>query len=285
MRLAQTRELVASARSELPGTVALVPTMGALHEGHRSLLRRAGTLADHVAVSIFVNPLQFSPSEDFDRYPRTFEADLAMCESEGVALVFAPSGEVMYPSPPMVRICAGELGGRLEGASRPGHFDGVLTVVAKLFCLLRPDVAVFGSKDAQQLALIRRMVADLDLPVHIDAAPIVRDADGLALSSRNRYLTAAQRQVALAIPAALTAGATVAENGGGAQEIRVAAIGVLEAAELVVDYAAVVDAATFADVEGPEALPGEVTPAVLAVAARVGNTRLIDNVAVNIRKR
>jgi pantoate--beta-alanine ligase len=286
MRLAETRELVAATRSALPGTVALVPTMGALHEGHRSLLRRACTLAEHVVVSIFVNPLQFGPGEDFDRYPRTFDADLAMCEAEGVALVFAPSREVMYPSPPMVRICAGELGERLEGVSRPGHFDGVLTVVAKLFCLLRPDIAVFGSKDAQQLALIRRMVADLELPVRIDAAPIVRDVDGLALSSRNRYLTPMQRQQASAIPAALAAGATVAENGGGAQEIRVAAAGVLEAADgLVVDYAAVVDPDTFADVEGPDTSPSVATPAVLAVAARIGNTRLIDNVAVNIRKR
>ena len=286
MRLIQTREDLASARLRLAGRLALVPTMGALHEGHRSLLRRAATLADTVAVSIFVNPLQFGPNEDFDRYPRTLDADLAMCEEAGVALVFAPTPAVMYPSRPVIRVCAGEAGQRLEGAVRPGHFDGVLTVVAKLFCLLRPDIAVFGSKDAQQLALIRRMVADLDLPVRIDEAPTVRDVDGLALSSRNRYLTSAQRQAALAIPAALAAGATVAENGGGAAEIRVAAAGVLEAADgLAVDYVAIVDPTTFGELPIRDTSFYEMTRAVLAVAARVGNTRLIDNVAVTIKKR
>ena len=286
MRLTETRDELAAARSGLTGTVALVPTMGALHEGHRSLLHRAASLADNVTVSIFVNPLQFGPNEDFDRYPRTLDADLAMCEAAGVALVFAPAPAVMYPSQPVVRVCAGEAGQRLEGAVRPGHFDGVLTVVAKLFCLLQPDIAVFGSKDAQQLALIRHMVADLDLPVRIEGAPTVRDVDGLALSSRNRYLTSAQRQAALAIPAALAAGAKVAENGGGATEIRVAAAGVLEAADgLAVDYVAVVDPATFADLPIRDTSLYEMSRAVLAVAARVGNTRLIDNVAVTIRKR
>ena len=286
MRLAQTRDELAAARSQLTGTVALVPTMGALHEGHGSLLRRAASLADHVAVSVFVNPLQFGPNEDFDRYPRTIDADLAMCEAADVALVFAPTPAVMYPSRPVIRVCAGEAGQRLEGAIRPGHFDGVLTVVAKLFCLLRPDIAVFGSKDAQQLALIRRMVADLDLPVRIDEAPTVRDVDGLAMSSRNRYLTSAQRQTALAIPAALAAGAKVAENGGGTTEIRLAAAGVLEAADgLVIDYVAVVDPSTFTDIAEADSSLYEMTDAVLAVAARVGNTRLIDNVAVTIRKR
>ena len=257
------------------GTIALVPTMGALHEGHRSLVRAARTHADQVVVSIFVNPLQFGPNEDLSRYPRTFDADLEVCQEEGAAVVFAPAVEDMYPPGRQVSVRAGEMGRIVEGASRPGHFDGMLTVVLKLFNLVRPDVAVFGQKDAQQLAMIRRMVADLDVPVEIVGAPTVREPDGLALSSRNRYLSAEDRQVALALSRALRAGA--AERAPA--RIRAAAREVLDAAapELELDYLALVDPATFGDV--PESYTGE---AVLAVAARVGATRLIDNMVITL---
>jgi pantoate--beta-alanine ligase len=189
-----------------PGHVALVPTMGALHGGHRSLMRLARERADTVVVSVFVNPLQFGPDEDFDRYPRDLAADTALCAEEGVDVVFAPSVGTMYPAPQMVTVDAGPMGERLEGASRPGHFTGVLTVVAKLLNLVRPDTAVFGEKDAQQIALVRRMVADLDVPVEIVGAPILRDPDGLASSSRNVYLSDAERRSALALSRALRAG-------------------------------------------------------------------------------
>ncbi|MEV4115945.1 pantoate--beta-alanine ligase [Nonomuraea sp. NPDC049695] len=257
------------------GEVALVPTMGALHEGHRSLIRQARARADQVVVSIFVNPLQFGPSEDFSRYPRTFDSDLAVCRAEGVDVVFHPDVEVMYASDRQVSVSAGHMGTIVEGAYRPGHFDGVLTVVLKLFNLVQPDLAVFGQKDAQQLALIRRMVADLDLPIEILGAPTVREPDGLALSSRNRYLSDDDRQVALALSRALRAGAAELTPA----RIRAAAQEVLDAAghRLEVDYLALVDPATFADVD--EAYRGT---AVLAVAAKVGTTRLIDNVTLTL---
>jgi pantoate--beta-alanine ligase len=277
VQVATTREELTRARAALHGSVAFVPTMGALHEGHRSLLRRAREVADSVVVSIFVNPLQFGPTEDLERYPRTLDADLAMCAEEGVTLAFVPTREVVYPSEPLVRVCAGPIGDRFEGASRPGHFDGVLTVVAKLFGLVRPDVAVFGRKDAQQLALVQRMVTDLELGVRIEAAALVRDADGLALSSRNRYLSPKQRAAALALPAALAAGGAAADRGGSADQIVAAARGVLAAADGVrLDYVALVDPDTFDDAKAA----GE---AVLAVAAKVGNTRLIDNVLVTLQ--
>lgn len=283
--VAATRPELADARAALPGTVALVPTMGALHEGHRSLLQRARQVADQVAVSIFVNPLQFGRNEDLGRYPRTFDADLAMCEAEGVALVFAPTSEVMYPGGgPQVRVVAGRIGERFEGASRPGHFDGVLTVVAKLFGLVRPDVAVFGRKDAQQLALVRRMVADLELPVRIEAAPLVRDDDGLALSSRNRYLSPAERKVALSLPSALATGALAADKGAAPPDVLAVTRAVLEAADgLELDYVALVDPDTFDDVGAVEECDPAGADAVLAAAVRVGNTRLIDNVGVTVR--
>ncbi|WP_336207487.1 pantoate--beta-alanine ligase [Nonomuraea sp. LPB2021202275-12-8] len=255
------------------GSVALVPTMGALHEGHRSLIRAARARADQVVVSVFVNPLQFGPSEDFSRYPRTFDADLDVCRAEGVEVVFAPAVQDMYPPDRQVSVSSGEMGRIVEGASRPGHFDGMLTVVLKLFNLVRPDLAVFGQKDAQQLAMIRRMVADLDVPVEIVGVPTVREPDGLALSSRNRYLSAAERQVALALSRALRAGAAERVP----SKVRAAARAVLEEAapELELDYLALVDPATFCEV--PELYSGE---AVLAVAARTGTTRLIDNVVI-----
>lgn len=275
VRVAHTRAELAAARARLRGSVALVPTMGALHEGHRSLLQRAREVADSVVVSIFVNPLQFAPGEDLDRYPRPLDADLAMSADEGVALAFIPSRLEMYPREPVVRISAGALGDRFEGASRPGHFDGVLTVVAKLFGLVRPDIAVFGRKDAQQLALVRGMVADLELPVRIEASPLIRDADGLALSSRNKYLSAGERQSALALSRALNAGAGA--SGRGVQGIIAATCQVLDEQHGVeTDYVAVVDPDTFDEI-GPSSTVG-----LLVLAARVGKTRLIDNVCVEV---
>lgn len=278
--VARTRAELAAARATLGPTVALVPTLGALHEGHRSLMRRAREIADQTVVSIFVNPLQFAAGEDLDRYPRPLEADLAMCAEEGVALAFVPSRAEMYPREPVVRVVAGAIGQRFEGASRVGHFDGVLTVVAKLFGLVRPDVAVFGRKDAQQLALVRAMVADLDLPVRIEAAPLIRDADGLALSSRNAYLTAQERVEALTLSRALQAGVKAASGGRAPADIVAATWEVLDAQPGVdTDYVALVDPDTFEDVDAGGA---GVREAVLAVAARVGATRLIDNESVQI---
>jgi pantoate--beta-alanine ligase len=259
-------------------TLALVPTMGALHEGHRSLIRLARRHADHVAVSVFVNPLQFGPNEDFSRYPRTFDADLEVCAAEGVGFVFAPAPDQMYLPDRQVGISSGQMGTIVEGAFRPGHFDGVLTVVLKLFNLVRPDVAVFGQKDAQQLAMIRRMVADLDVPVTVVGAPTVREPDGLALSSRNRYLSDADRATALALSAALREGARHHRP----REVLQAANAVLDKAAqadppLVLDYLSLVDPATFTAVGDDHR--GE---AILAVAARVGTTRLIDNTVLTL---
>ena len=291
--VARTRAELAAARATLPGTVALVPTMGALHEGHRALLRRAGQVADATVVSIFVNPLQFAPTEDLDRYPRTFDADLAMCADEGVQLVFAPARAQMYPREPLVRIAAGPIGDRFEGASRPGHFDGVLTVVAKLFALVHPDIAVFGGKDAQQVALVRRMVADLDLPVRIEAVPIIRDDDGLALSSRNAYLSVPQRQAALALPRALRAAEDAQVNGAPLADIVEAARAVLvEADGVTIDYVDLVDPESFASLN-PESFAslnpaagnaGGPAEALLVIAARVGSTRLIDNTVMTLQR-
>ncbi|WP_055482436.1 pantoate--beta-alanine ligase [Sphaerimonospora mesophila] len=266
------------AREHAGGRVALVPTMGALHEGHRSLIRLAHEHADHVVVSVFVNPLQFAPGEDFSRYPRTFEADLAACAEENVSVVFAPSADDLYLPDRQVGVSAGHMGTIVEGAFRPDHFDGVLTVVLKLFNLVRPDVAVFGQKDAQQLALIRRMVADLNVPVSVVAGPTLREPDGLALSSRNRYLSPDERTTALALSRALREGATY---GTPKEVLRAAGAVLAEAARteppLVLDYLVLADPATFTDVGDDHR--GE---AVLAVAARVGTTRLIDNVVIRL---
>jgi pantoate--beta-alanine ligase len=274
-RLARTRAELAAARRALADPVVLVPTMGALHAGHARLLGAARTLAGprgSVVVSIFVNPLQFGPNEDLDRYPRTLDDDLAMCAREGASLVFAPSAAEMYPGgQPEVSVDPGPAGQRLEGEFRPGFFSGVLTVVLKLLHLTRPAVAVFGQKDAQQLTLVRRMVTDLNLDVVIEPVPTARDDDGLATSSRNRYLSAADRAVALAVPRALQAGQAAAD--GGAAAVLTAARAVLTAEPaLAVDYVALVDPGTF----GP-AGPG---PALLVAAARAGGTRLIDNMAL-----
>jgi pantoate--beta-alanine ligase len=269
--VARTRAELAAERARISGTVALVPTMGALHAGHAELIRHATTVADAVAVSIFVNPLQFGPAEDLDRYPRTPERDLELLAELGVGLVFAPSAAEMYPGgAPAVTVDPGPLGNLLEGASRPGHFAGVLTVVTKLLGLVHPDVAVFGEKDYQQLALIRRTVSDLELSVRIEGGPTVRDPDGLALSSRNRYLSADQRRDALALSRALTAGAAAGRRGAGA----VLNAATAELRGIDVDYLAL---------RGVDLAPAPATgPARLLVAARVGTTRLIDNLPLTL---
>ncbi|BCB85630.1 pantoate--beta-alanine ligase [Phytohabitans suffuscus] len=270
--LVHTRDELAAARSATTGTVGVVMTMGALHEGHRALLRAAREQADRVIATIFVNPLQFGPNEDFDRYPRTLDADLAVCADAGVDLVFAPDRPEMYPAgEPMVRVDPGPLGERLEGASRPGFFHGVLTVVLKLLQVTRPDLAFFGEKDYQQLTLVRRMVRDLDVPVRIVGVPTVREPDGLALSSRNRYLAPAERQAALSLSAALRAGAEAAELG---RDAEAAARVAFDSSRAKLDYLVLTDPDL-----GPPPARG---PGRLLVAAWVGSTRLIDNVAVEV---
>ncbi|NLU67956.1 pantoate--beta-alanine ligase [Streptomyces sp. HNM0574] len=273
--------------ADLPGARAeraVVMTMGALHEGHAALIRAARAHAGpdgQVVVTVFVNPLQFGPSEDLDRYPRTLEADLRVAAEAGADVVLAPSVEEVYPGgEPRVRVAAGPVGERLEGASRPGHFDGMLTVVAKLLHLTAPDVAFYGQKDAQQLALIQGMVRDLNFPVRIVGVPTVRESDGLALSSRNRYLSDAERRSALALHRALSAAEAATEAGPDA--VLRAAREVLDAAARAeppvrTDYVALVDPDGFADVPGT--YEGE---AVLALAARVGATRLIDNARLRL---
>ncbi|GGZ12535.1 pantothenate synthetase [Streptomyces inusitatus] len=309
-------------RRTAPGRTAVVMTMGALHQGHAALIRAARERVGDdglVTVTVFVNPLQFGAGEDLDRYPRTLDADLDTAREAGADIVFAPTAATVYPGgEPQVRITAGPMGGLLEGASRPGHFDGMLTVVAKLLHLTRPDLALFGQKDAQQLALIRRMVHDLDFPVEIVGVETVREDDGLALSSRNRYLSPAERKTALALSRALFAArdrlaaqqallaraeavpgapsraaallglgearaaadaAAVAQAApGGADAVRAAARAVLDEAAratppLTLDYLALIDPATFTEI--PDDHRGD---ALLAVAARVGATRLIDNI-------
>ncbi|WP_199422742.1 pantoate--beta-alanine ligase [Actinotalea solisilvae] len=282
-RLVRTRSELADALGPARAgrTRAVVMTMGALHEGHLSLVRAARERADEVVVTIFVNPLQFGPAEDLDRYPRDLEGDLALLAGAGADLVFAPDVAQVYPDgDPVVRVSAGALGERLEGAHRPGHFDGVLTVVLKLLHLVRPDVALFGRKDAQQLMAVRRMVADLDVPVEVVGVETVRDDDGVALSSRNAYLDAEQRASARALNRALRAAQAAAGAGAPADEVRRAAADVLASEPgVVVDYVALVDD-TATDVAADAT-----GPAVLAVAARVGTTRLIDNVTLTLEGR
>ncbi len=281
--LARTRLGMDAARKLLGSPIVLVPTMGALHDGHIALLRRAAALSQpngSVVASVFVNPLQFGAGEDLDRYPRDLDADLAICGREGVELVFAPNDAQMYPREQLVTVDPGPVGQVLEGASRPGFFTGVLTVVLKLFELVRPQIAVFGEKDAQQLALIRRMVCDLNLGVRIASVPIVRDTDGLAVSSRNAYLSQRERASALALPAALLAGQ--AAHQAGPDAVLAAAQRVLDQAAgadppLVPDYLALVEQDTFAPVK-----PGYAGDALLLVAGRVGSTRLIDNMSLTI---
>ncbi|HSK55723.1 MAG TPA: pantoate--beta-alanine ligase [Jiangellales bacterium] len=261
---------------DVPET-AVVMTMGALHEGHATLVRAARDAVGPdgtVTVTVFVNPLQFGAGEDLDRYPRTLEADLDLCAREGVDRVFAPGVGEMYPAgEPVVRIHPGRLGRELEGAARPGHFSGVLTVVGKLLHLVHPTYAVFGEKDYQQLALVRRMVVDLDWPYEVVGVPTEREPDGLAMSSRNRYLSAAQRAQATSLSTALRAGEAAGAGGGPA--VLAAARRVLEAADGVdVDYL---------ELRGPDLEPAPDTGAArLLVAARVGTTRLIDNIGLTL---
>lgn len=254
--------------------IVLVPTMGALHEGHLTLVRAAKrTPGAVVVVSIFVNPLQFGPNEDLNAYPRTLEDDLTALRAEGVEIVFTPTGSDMYPDGTRTSVHPGPLGDDLEGSSRPGHFAGVLTVVLKLFSIVRPDRAYFGEKDYQQLTLLRQMVADLNVDVQIVGVPTVRESDGLALSSRNRYLDKDQREQAGALSAALLAGKYAAA--GGAEAALDAARAVLdEVPALKVDYLQVRD-----PMLGPAPAEGQ---ARLLVAARLGRTRLIDNIAIDV---
>ncbi len=273
MRIESSVAGMRAARQAITGSLGLVPTMGALHEGHLSLVRMAKASCEHVAATIFVNPTQFGPNEDFSKYPRTFEKDCALLEREGVDLVFAPGPEEMYPAGSTTRIHVGPLADRLDGASRPGHFIGVATIVAKLFHIVAPDKAFFGQKDAAQVAVLRQMVRDLDLGVELIVGPIVREPDGLAMSSRNRYLSEDERRQALVLSRSLAA--AVADYEGGERDAgrlleRSRAIMVTEPA-VRLDYLEIVDPATLLPVEQAG------TGTLLAVAAYVGSTRLIDN--------
>lgn len=302
LSLAHTREELAAAIAANESNRAVVMTMGALHEGHLDLLRRAGALVGAggtVVVTIFVNPLQFAPGEDLDAYPRDLEGDVeklrTVAENElqlSQLVVFAPTPEVIYPSgTPQVTINPGPIATVLEGATRPTHFGGVCQVVLNLMHLTRPTWALFGRKDAQQLAIVRAMVRDLAVPLSIEPVDIRRESDGLAMSSRNAYLTPTQRQQALALSQALKAGIAAAENGGDGAAVRQAALAYLANAEGVeVDYVAVVGADSFVDLAGAglgldpqkyQPVAGE--QALLALAAKVGSTRLIDNTLITLR--
>jgi pantoate--beta-alanine ligase len=275
--IAHARAAVAQARGR-GLSVGLVPTMGALHAGHASLIRTARAETGFVVVSVFVNPTQFGPGEDFSRYPRTWEADLKVCAAEGVDVVFAPEAAALYPPGFCTHVEVRGLQDVLCGASRPGHFRGVATVVLKLFNIIQPDVAYFGQKDAQQVRIIGQMVRDLDVPVRLQICPIVREPDGLALSSRNRYLDPNQRRQAVVLSRALATARRWIE--AGERDARVVRRGlagmVQETPEAVLDYAAVVDAATLKPLER---LHGEV---LLALAVKFGATRLIDNTLIQL---
>jgi len=255
-------------------SVGLVPTMGALHAGHLSLVRRARHASDIVVVSVFVNPKQFGEGEDYERYPRDTEGDLELLEGERTDIAFLPSVDQMYPPDATVGVAAGSIGDRFEGADRPGHFDGVCTVVTKLFNIVEPDLAVFGQKDAQQVAVLKRLVNDLDFAIELDIGPIVREPDGLALSSRNVYLTLEQREQALALSRSLELGRDAFERSGDLQLAgRTMSEHLQDAGGVEVAYAAAVDPNSF---EAPQ--PG--APILLIVAASVGQTRLIDNLLI-----
>jgi pantoate--beta-alanine ligase len=279
MRIVQTIAETRAALRELRAgeqSVGLVPTMGALHEGHLSLVRAAKATSDVVVVSIFVNPTQFGPNEDFAKYPRTFEADCALLEREGVKLLFAPLTEEMYPLGANTFVEVEGVSERLDGASRPGHFRGVATVVAKLFHIVGPDKAFFGQKDAAQVAVLRKMVRDLNFPLELVVCPIVREPDGLAMSSRNRYLSQQERKQALVLSRALREVSRMTENGiTSAQDLIAAALAVLASEPQVrIDYCRVVDPDTLEDVADIS------RGALIAVAAFVGSTRLIDNLLI-----
>jgi pantoate--beta-alanine ligase len=249
------------ARAALPGRVAFVPTMGALHAGHMKLVEAAKLHADHVIASIFVNPTQFAPTDDLSRYPRREAEDAGMLADAGVAILWAPDVETMYPAEFATRVTVTGVSEGLDGDSRPGHFDGVATVVAKLFGQVRPDVALFGEKDWQQLQVVRRMTTDLDIGVEVIGVPTEREVDGLALSSRNMYLSAEERQAAVALPLALTDAAAAIASGADEDSAIAAARLALRDAGFVIDYV-------------------ERRADRLLAAARIGTTRLIDNVAI-----
>jgi pantoate--beta-alanine ligase len=269
-------DTIVGLREKLAGrTVALVPTLGALHEGHLALVDRAREVADTVVVSIFVNPLQFGPDEDFEKYPRDLSADLEALSEHGVAVVFAPTVAEMYPDGgTQVKVTGGEVAELFEGRSRPGHFDGVLTVVAKLLGIVRPAFVLFGQKDAQQVFLVQRMVLDLNVATRVEVVETVRADDGLALSSRNRYLNADERRAAVAISRALEAAASAADRG--IDSVLAAAQSVFMDERLVkLEYLKVVNPRTFLPVDD-----GYRGPARVLIAARVGAARLIDNDAI-----
>jgi pantoate--beta-alanine ligase len=257
------------------GTIGFVPTMGALHAGHMALVAEGRRRADHVVASIFVNPTQFAADEDLSTYPRREASDAKMLEEEGCAILWSPDVATMYPGGSRITVRAGSLGEGLDGASRPGHFDGVTTVVSRLFDQIRPDIALFGEKDFQQLAVIRQMVREMGLVVEIIGVPTQRDADGLALSSRNAYLSDEERQAARALPRALGEAAAAIQRGGEvAEALATAKERLAKAGFEAVDYVELCDAETLAPVTAVE------RPARLLAAARIGRTRLIDNLAV-----
>lgn len=273
-QLKPLRKAIAALRAQ-GGKVALVPTMGALHAGHMALVAEAKRRAEHVVASIFVNPRQFAPSEDLAAYPRRAAKDSAMLSEAGVSVLWMPDVDVMYPAGYATNVSVSGVSEGLDGAARPGHFDGVATVVAKLFNQVRPDVALFGEKDFQQLAVIRRMVADLDFGIEIVGVPTEREEDGLALSSRNVYLTQEERQQARALPRALGAAASAIESGGDvAEALARAEAALIEGGFQSVDYVAFCDAETLRPAASLE------RPARLLAAARIGKARLIDNVPV-----
>lgn len=272
--IAETRAFVRSVRGD-GKSIGLVPTMGAFHEGHLTLMRRARSEEDVVIVSLFVNPLQFGPGEDYETYPRDFETDARLAQAEGVDLIFAPSPQEMYPQPPLTKVVVTELTDGLCGPQRPGHFVGVATVCMKLFGIVQPDRAYFGEKDYQQLQVVRRMVADLNVPVRVVGVPTVREPDGLAMSSRNQYLTAAQRQVAPQLYRALQAGAEAVRKGAtGPQAEVVVRDWLARFSDFTIHYVSAVHPETLepAGWSGP--------PMVLAAAAQLGRARLIDNIKV-----
>lgn len=276
MRIARTIAEARDAARDLKsrGTLGFVPTMGALHEGHLSLVGAAREKCSAVAVSIFVNPTQFGPNEDLAKYPRAFEQDASLLESAGVDLLFAPSSEDMYPAGATTFVTVEQLSSRLDGLSRPGHFRGVATIVAKLFNIIQPDAAFFGQKDAAQVAVLRRMVRDLNFPVELIVCPTVREPDGLAMSSRNRYLSLQERKSALALSRALFAMQSLAQSGEhGSDKLLAAGLRVVNAEPGIrLDYLTVVNPDTLESLENVSA------GALLAIAAFAGVTRLIDNV-------
>jgi pantoate--beta-alanine ligase len=276
MKILKTVAELRAYRREIAGSVGLVPTMGYLHEGHLSLVRQSKSDCEVTVVSIFVNPTQFGPNEDFKSYPRDIDRDLKMLAASGADAVFLPSPEVMYPRGADTSVVPGKVAEPLEGAVRPGHFKGVATIVLKLFNLVQPEKAYFGQKDAQQVAVIKKMIADLDVPVEIVVMPTVRERDGLAMSSRNAYLNAAERQAATILYRSLSqAQEAIAAGERDADLIRRRLIELISAEPLArIDYVSVADAITL------DELPFVIKPLLISLAVRIGQTRLIDNVVI-----